>query len=110
MTHSLTSLYSAHLAASSTKNRAWYIYTLIYIYINSLYFTILYVYTYVLYRYRSVLMYGFHILVTTLCTSKIQDTQCGFKLFRRDVGMLLFSHIHLHRWAFDIELVLLAER
>ena len=67
-------------------------------------------YIHMLYRYRSILMYGFHILVTTLVTHKIQDTQCGFKLFRRDVGVLLFSSIHLHRWAFDIELVLLAER
>jgi dolichyl-phosphate beta-glucosyltransferase len=38
----------------------------------------------------------------------IHDTQCGFKLFRADVGKRLFSSLHLSGWAFDIELVLLA--
>jgi dolichyl-phosphate beta-glucosyltransferase len=54
-------------------------------------------------------MKGFHLLVMILCTRSIQDTQCGFKLFTRDVARTLFANLHLNRWAFDIELVYQAE-
>ena len=59
--------------------------------------------------YRTVLMRGFHTLVTLLCTDKIRDTQCGFKLFTKHTSSLLFTNLHLFRWAFDIELIFLAE-
>lgn len=54
-------------------------------------------------------MRGFHVLVTLLCTTKIKDTQCGFKLFTKRAAKTLFSSLHLERWAFDIELIYLAE-
>lgn len=38
----------------------------------------------------------------------LRDTQCGFKLFRAHAGKHLFASLHLHRWAFDLELALLA--
>ena len=60
--------------------------------------------------HRTILMYGFHCLVTFFCTRNIQDTQCGFKLFKRDVAIILFNNLHLERWAFDIELIYVAER
>ena len=60
--------------------------------------------------YRTVLMHGFHFLVTILCSNSIKDTQCGFKLFTRKAATLLFSNLHLERWAFDIEIIFLAER
>eukprot|EP01038_Epipyxis_sp_PR26KG_P011306 gene11306-15167_t len=59
--------------------------------------------------YRTVLMRGFHLLVTVLCTKNIRDTQCGFKLFTHHAADLLFGNLHLLRWAFDIELIYLAE-
>lgn len=59
--------------------------------------------------YRTVLMYGFHVLVYIFCTKSIRDTQCGFKLFTRQAAKLLFPNIHLERWAFDIELIYLAD-
>ena len=59
--------------------------------------------------YRTVLMRGFHILVMLLCTQNIKDTQCGFKLFTRKSAQILFKSLHLERWAFDIELIYLAE-
>jgi dolichyl-phosphate beta-glucosyltransferase len=40
----------------------------------------------------------------------VNDTQCGFKLFTRKAAMDLFGNLHLRRWAFDTELVMLAER
>lgn len=58
---------------------------------------------------RTVLMYGFHLLVVLLVSKHIHDTQCGFKLFTRATAKVLFSLMHLDRWSFDIELVYLAE-
>jgi dolichyl-phosphate beta-glucosyltransferase len=59
--------------------------------------------------FRNLLMWGFHFCVSTLCVSGIKDTQCGFKLFTRKTAQLLFSNLHLERWAFDVELLFLAQ-
>ncbi|CAM9490808.1 unnamed protein product, partial [Sphacelaria rigidula] len=59
--------------------------------------------------HRTVLMYVFHWCVSILCTRQIRDTQCGFKLFTRDTAMSIFGSLHLHRWAFDTELVYLCQ-
>ncbi|XP_055388413.1 dolichyl-phosphate beta-glucosyltransferase-like [Condylostylus longicornis] len=36
------------------------------------------------------------------------DTQCGFKLFSRKSARSLFPSLHINRWAFDVELIVLA--
>lgn len=48
-------------------------------------------------------------LVMLLCTKNIKDTQCGFKLFTKSAAKVLFKSLHLERWAFDIEIIYLAE-
>ena len=58
---------------------------------------------------RTILMYGFHFLVVMLCSSHVRDTQCGFKLFSRPAAKILFQTLHLERWAFDVELIYVAE-
>mmetsp|Transcript_5749 Transcript_5749/g.10148 ORF Transcript_5749/g.10148 Transcript_5749/m.10148 type:complete len:346 (-) Transcript_5749:50-1087(-) len=40
----------------------------------------------------------------------IQDTQCGFKLFTRSAARIIFPVQHLDRWAFDVELLYLAQQ
>jgi len=60
--------------------------------------------------FRTILMYGFHFGVWFLAVRTIKDTQCGFKLFGRDIAKLLFTHIHVEKWAFDVELLLIAEK
>lgn len=40
----------------------------------------------------------------------ISDTQCGFKLFRRKAAMLLFRPLRTSGWAFDVEILLRAQR
>jgi dolichyl-phosphate beta-glucosyltransferase len=50
------------------------------------------------------------VLVMLFCTRNIKDTQCGFKLFTRKAAKILFTSLHLERWAFDIELIYLAEQ
>ncbi|KAL7533455.1 hypothetical protein ACHAWF_004507 [Thalassiosira exigua] len=61
-------------------------------------------------KVRSFLMHAFHFFVKTLCSPRIKDTQCGFKLFTRSAVVLLFTNLHLRRWAFDTELVVIAEK
>jgi len=59
--------------------------------------------------YRTVLMRGFHFYVQLLVTKNVADTQCGFKLFTASAAKVLFQYLHLYRWAFDTELIYLAE-
>lgn len=60
---------------------------------------------------RRFLMWGFHSAISLLLGgNNIADTQCGFKLFTRAAAAELFSHLHIERWAFDVELVYIASR
>lgn len=59
---------------------------------------------------RTILMYGFHFVVWLLTVRTVKDTQCGFKLMPRQTAHILFTHLHIERWAFDVELLVLAER
>lgn len=40
----------------------------------------------------------------------IYDTQCGFKLFRREAALLLVGLQKMDTWSFDMELLILARR
>uniref|UniRef100_A0A8C9U5Z7 Dolichyl-phosphate beta-glucosyltransferase n=1 Tax=Scleropages formosus TaxID=113540 RepID=A0A8C9U5Z7_SCLFO len=59
--------------------------------------------------FRTFLMYGFHFLVWFFCVRGIKDTQCGFKLFTREAAQKTFSVLHVERWAFDVELLYIAQ-
>ncbi|KAL7847465.1 hypothetical protein AOLI_G00221830 [Acnodon oligacanthus] len=59
--------------------------------------------------FRTFLMYGFHFLVWFFCVKGIKDTQCGFKLFTREAALRTFSSLHVERWAFDVELLYVAQ-
>uniref|UniRef100_A0A452Q8S0 dolichyl-phosphate beta-glucosyltransferase n=1 Tax=Ursus americanus TaxID=9643 RepID=A0A452Q8S0_URSAM len=59
--------------------------------------------------FRTLLMYGFHFLVWFLCVKGVRDTQCGFKLFTREAASRTFSSLHIERWAFDVELLYIAQ-
>jgi dolichyl-phosphate beta-glucosyltransferase len=41
---------------------------------------------------------------------EVRDTQCGFKMFRGDVGRRLFALVHESGYLFDLELLGLAQR
>ncbi|XP_017151613.1 dolichyl-phosphate beta-glucosyltransferase [Drosophila miranda] len=60
--------------------------------------------------FRTILMHGFHTLVWLFAVRSVRDTQCGFKLFTRSTARKLFTSLHVQRWAFDVELLYLAER
>ncbi|CAH1268128.1 ALG5 [Branchiostoma lanceolatum] len=59
--------------------------------------------------FRTFLMHGFHFLVWFLCVRGIRDTQCGFKLLTREAAIRVFSNLHVERWAFDVEMLYIAQ-
>jgi len=60
--------------------------------------------------FRNILMMGFHFLVWFFCVRGVKDTQCGFKLLTRNAAYRTFCNLHVERWAFDVELLFIAQR
>jgi len=57
-------------------------------------------------------MHSFHVLLRLLtppATSRIGDTQCGFKLFSRAALPHIVPYMHAEGWIFDVEMLMLAE-
>ena len=52
---------------------------------------------------------AFHAMSARL-TGSISDTQCGFKLFRREAAQMLFGDSLLNGFAFDVEILARARR
>jgi len=50
----------------------------------------------------------FNFIIRILAVPRIQDTQCGFKGFRADVAEDLFQHQSIEGWAFDVEILYIA--
>lgn len=61
-------------------------------------------------RIRQALGRTFPYLVRVLALPGIADTQCGFKMFRRDALEAIFTRQTIDRFAFDVEVLLLARR
>jgi len=59
--------------------------------------------------FRTILMYGFHFLVWLFTVRGVKDTQCGFKLLTRSAAASVFRIMHVERWAFDVELLFIAQ-
>jgi len=49
----------------------------------------------------------FNLLMRVLTGLPFADTQCGFKLFRRDAAGAIFSRQRIDRWGFDAEALFL---
>ncbi len=59
---------------------------------------------------RRLMAFGFRMCVKLIALRGFRDTQCGFKMFRRDVARTLFGVGRLDRWGFDVEVLFLAKR
>jgi dolichyl-phosphate beta-glucosyltransferase len=59
-------------------------------------------------RMRELLGFGFTWLAARLLSPGILDFTCGFKGFRADVALMLFSEQKCTDWAFDAEILYLA--
>ena len=60
--------------------------------------------------YRHLMGRVFNFVVRLLAVPGIQDTQCGFKCFRREAARDLFSVQTIDGWAFDVEILHAAQR
>lgn len=59
---------------------------------------------------REYLGHVFTRLTNLLATPGISDVTCGFKAFRQDVAKKLFGLSRIKRWAFDAEILFLAQK
>jgi len=60
-------------------------------------------------RHRDVMGRTFNLMLRTLRLTRIRDTQCGFKLFPGELARALSAVQRLDGFAFDVELLLLAD-
>ena len=60
--------------------------------------------------YRRFLGRAFHALASVWAVGPVQDTQCGFKGFSREVAHDLFGHQRITSIVFDVEIIYLARR
>jgi len=60
-------------------------------------------------RLRETLGRGFTLLTRVLLAPGVQDFTCGFKAFRRGAARQIFERSTLDGWAFDAELVVIAQ-
>jgi len=60
--------------------------------------------------YRKAMGWVFNFLVSTFLIKDIKDTQCGFKMFRREVIRPLWEKVQLEGFGFDLEVLFLAQR
>jgi dolichyl-phosphate beta-glucosyltransferase len=58
--------------------------------------------------YRHVTGRVFNNLIRALVLPGLQDTQCGFKMFRAEVAETLFKRQTLMGWSFDVEVLYIA--
>lgn len=60
--------------------------------------------------YRHLMGRVYNLLVRLLVVPGIQDTQCGFKVFRREAAREIFGYQTIDGWGFDVEVLFIAQR
>ncbi len=61
--------------------------------------------------HRKIMERVFRILRMIILNSwKVQDTQCGFKVFQRDAARRIFAMTTINRFAFDAEVIFIAKK
>ncbi|TNF02752.1 MAG: glycosyltransferase [Deltaproteobacteria bacterium] len=61
-------------------------------------------------RIRKYLSWGFQSFLKWVIGIKVTDSQCGFKIFDNKSGKEIFSRMKTNGFAFDVEMLLLAQR
>jgi len=60
-------------------------------------------------RHRAILSRLSNLLIRWLAVPGVYDTQCGFKLFRREPAQEIFSRVTINRFGFDFEALAIAK-
>lgn len=59
--------------------------------------------------YRVIMEKAFRLIRTVVINNyKVKDTQCGFKVFKKDAAMKIFPMMTIKRFAFDAEIIFIA--
>ena len=61
-------------------------------------------------EYRHIMGRVFNFIVRVIAVPGFQDTQAGFKCFRSSVARDLFTHGTTNGWAFDVEVLFIAQQ
>ncbi len=61
-------------------------------------------------EYRHIIGRMFNWGIRLLAVKDLNDTQCGFKCFRREVAEVLFPLQTVNGWTFDVELLFIAQQ
>jgi len=61
-------------------------------------------------QYRHLISRAFNWFVRILLLPRINDTQCGFKLFREDAANAIFPRLTIFGWTFDVEALFIAHK
>jgi dolichyl-phosphate beta-glucosyltransferase len=61
-------------------------------------------------EYRHLMGRVFNLIVRLFAVPGIQDTQCGFKVFRREVAHDVFPRQTIDGWGFDVEVLFIARK
>lgn len=61
-------------------------------------------------HYRHLMGRVFNLIVQIIALPGINDTQCGFKCFRREVGREVFECQTMNGFGFDVEILVIARR
>jgi dolichyl-phosphate beta-glucosyltransferase len=60
--------------------------------------------------FRHIMGRVFNLIVRVIAIPRFQDTQCGFKSFRREVAREIFAELTTAGWSFDVEALFVALR
>ncbi len=61
--------------------------------------------------YRIIMEKAFRMIRTMIINNyKVKDTQCGFKVFKREIAMKIFPIATIKRFAFDAEIIFISKR
>lgn len=60
--------------------------------------------------HRRFLGKGFGFVVQLLAVWGIDDTQCGFKLFKKEIAKRVFNKQTINGWAFDVEILFITKK
>ncbi|MFH1664827.1 MAG: dolichyl-phosphate beta-glucosyltransferase [Candidatus Omnitrophota bacterium] len=60
--------------------------------------------------YRQTMGRTFNFIIRFLVGEEFRDTQCGFKLFRKEAAKKIFPELSIKGFAFDVEMLYLARR
>ena len=60
--------------------------------------------------YRQLGGRGINLIIQLLAVPGIRDSQCGFKLFRREAARQIFERVTLDGFSFDVEVLFIARR